>query len=75
MRLFARWIKDALDMTVQGSHDADGREHRGAAKRRNQDQHFLCRLPLRRRVLRLRKLGDIGARLVLPVYQKLPTSS
>jgi hypothetical protein len=31
MRLFARWIEDALNMTVQRSQDADPRKHRWAA--------------------------------------------
>jgi hypothetical protein len=40
MRLFARWIEDALNVTVQRSHDADACEHRRAATRRDQDQGF-----------------------------------
>ena len=59
--LFAIRIKDALNVTVQRSHDADSREHRWAAKRRYQDQGLHCRLPFCRRVLCLRNLCDVGA--------------
>jgi hypothetical protein len=38
MMVLARWIKHPLDVTVQGSHDADPRKHRRPAFRRNQDQ-------------------------------------
>jgi hypothetical protein len=31
MMVFARRIEYPLDVTVQGSHDTDAREHRGAA--------------------------------------------
>ncbi len=62
MRLFAQWIEDAFNVTVQRLHDADACKHRRAAVRRDQDQGFHCRLPFRRRVLGLRKLDDIGAR-------------
>jgi hypothetical protein len=42
-------------------HDANARKHRRAAKRRDQDQGFHCRLPLLGFVLGLRKLRDVGA--------------
>jgi hypothetical protein len=58
--IFPRWVEDALNVAVQRLHDADTCEHRGAAVRRDQDQGFHCRLPVSRRVLRLRKLGDVG---------------
>jgi len=61
MMLFAIRIEDALNVTVQGPHDADAREHRRAAKRRDQDQRLHCRLPLWRHVLGFRKLGDVAA--------------
>ena len=64
MWLFARWIEDALNMAVQRSHDADARERRRAAARRHEDQSLHCRLPLRRRVLGFRKLGDVVARIL-----------
>jgi hypothetical protein len=38
MMVLARWIKHPLDVTVQGSHDADPRKHRRPAFRRDQDQ-------------------------------------
>jgi hypothetical protein len=60
-RFLARCIEHGINVTVQRLHDADAREHRWAAVRRDQDQGFHRRLPLRRRVLRLRKLGDVGA--------------
>jgi hypothetical protein len=50
-------------MAVQRLHDADAREHRWTATRCDQDQSLHCRLPLRGRVLGLRKLGDVGASL------------
>jgi hypothetical protein len=61
MRVFAIRIEDALGVAVQRSHDADAREHRRAAERRDQDQRFHCRLPFCRRVFGLRKLGNVGA--------------
>jgi hypothetical protein len=68
MRLFAGRIEHSLNVTVQRLHDADARKHRRAAVRRDQDQGRHCRLPLRRRVLGLRKLGDIGARVLEGEY-------
>ena len=41
---------------VQRPHDTDAREHRRAARYRDQDQGFHRSLPLRGRVLGLRKL-------------------
>src|SRR5258706_15196877 len=46
---------------LQGSHDADAREHRGAARRRDQDQRLHCCLPLRSLMLGLRQLGYVFA--------------
>jgi hypothetical protein len=46
MMLFVIGIKHPLNVAVQGPHDADAREHRRAARRRDQDQRFHCRLPL-----------------------------
>ena len=45
---------------VQRSHDANAREHRRAAVRRHQDQDLHRRLPLRRHMLGLRELRNIG---------------
>jgi hypothetical protein len=42
-------------VAVQGSHDADARKHRRAARRRHQDQAFHGGLPLRGLMLGLRK--------------------
>jgi hypothetical protein len=50
-RVFARRIKHPLDATVQGSHDADPRQHRRAAALGDQDQRLHRRLPFRRFVL------------------------
>jgi hypothetical protein len=38
MRFFARWVEDALNVTVQRLHDADACKHRWAAVRRDQDR-------------------------------------
>jgi hypothetical protein len=40
--LFAVGVEHALDVTVQGPHDADASEHGGAARRRDQDQGLLA---------------------------------
>jgi hypothetical protein len=56
MVVFAIGVEDALDAAVQGLHDTDAREHRRAARYRDQDQGFHRSLPLRGRVLGLRKL-------------------
>src|ERR1700731_3453179 len=61
MMLFAIGIKHPLDVAVQRLHDADAREHRRAAQRRDKRQGFHGSLPLWRFVLGLGKLGDIGA--------------
>jgi hypothetical protein len=37
----ARAIEHPLNVTVQSPHDADAREHRWPAERRDQDQDFL----------------------------------
>src|SRR5258708_10085064 len=55
----ARRIKHPLDVTVQGSHDPDPREHRRAAASHHQ-QRFNCRLPLLGLVLGFRELCDVG---------------
>jgi hypothetical protein len=51
------WIKHALNVAVQRSHDAYAREHRRAARRRDQDQRFHCSLPFLGPRLGLRKLS------------------
>ena len=61
MRVFARWVKRPLKVSVQCTHDADAREHCRAAGRRDQDQRFHRRLPLWRLMLGLRKLCDVIA--------------
>jgi hypothetical protein len=48
-------------VSIQRLHDADPREHRRAARRRDQDQRLHCRLPLRGLMLGLRKLRDVAA--------------
>jgi hypothetical protein len=60
VRVFPVGVEHALGVAVQGSHDADAREHRRAAARRNEDQRRHCRLPLWSHVLCLRKLRDVG---------------
>jgi hypothetical protein len=60
MMVLVRWIKHPLDVTVQGSHDADPRKHRRPAFRCEQDQRFHRRLPFRRLVLGFRQPGDVG---------------
>ena len=54
MMLFARRVKYAFDVAVQGPQDADAREHCGSARRRHQDQRLHRCLPLRGLVLGLR---------------------
>jgi hypothetical protein len=58
---FSRRVEHALDVTVQRLHDANLRKHRRAAGRSHQYQGFHRRLPFRRLVLGLRKLGDVVA--------------
>jgi hypothetical protein len=58
MGVFAIGIKLANDVQVQCPHDANAREHRRPAVRRDQDQGLHRRLPLRGGVLGLRQLGD-----------------
>jgi hypothetical protein len=61
MRVLSRRIKHPLDVTVQGSRDADAREHRRAAVAfGDEDQSFHCVLPFCGFVLGFRELGDIG---------------
>ena len=48
-------------VAVQRLHDADPRQHRRAAFRRDQDQGLHRRLPLRHLVLGLGKLRDVFA--------------
>jgi len=43
----AAWIENPFDVAIQGRHDADPREHRRAAQRRDQHQRFDCGLPFR----------------------------
>jgi hypothetical protein len=40
MVVFPIWIEHALNVAVQCSHDADVREYRWPAQRRDQDQGF-----------------------------------
>jgi len=46
-------------VAVQCLHDADPREHRRAARLRDQEQRLHGRLPFRRLVLGLTKFGDV----------------
>jgi hypothetical protein len=50
-----------FDVAVQCPHDANPREHRRPAKRRDQDQGFHCRLPLRSLVFNLGQFRDVFA--------------
>jgi hypothetical protein len=61
MRVFAIGIKLADNLSVQGSRDADAREHRRPIKFYNQQQRFHRCLPFRSGVLGSRKLRDIVA--------------
>jgi hypothetical protein len=61
MMVFPIRLKLANVAPVQCPRDTDASKHRRAARRRNQDQGFHRRLPLRRRVRGLRKLGDVLA--------------
>jgi hypothetical protein len=54
-------IKHPLNVAVQGSHNADTRKHRRPSRRRDQDQRFHGRLPLRGLVLGLRQLRYVPA--------------
>jgi len=47
MVVFAIGIENPFDVAIQGRHDADPREHRRAAQRRDQHQRFDCGLPFR----------------------------
>jgi hypothetical protein len=60
MMLFARRFEHAFDVSVQRLHHPNPRKHRRPAGRRDQDQGLHRRLPFRRFVLGLRKLGDLG---------------
>jgi hypothetical protein len=60
---FACCIKHPLDVTIQGQHDADTREHRRTAVRRHQDQRLNRRLPFRQRRLLLRKARYVDRRV------------
>jgi hypothetical protein len=59
--VFAIRVKLANVAAVQRPHDPNAREHRRSARRRDHDQGFHCRLPLRSLVLGLRKLRDVIA--------------
>src|ERR1700730_10100152 len=60
MRVFAIGIEHALAVSVQGPHDADPREHRRAADRRDQEQRFDRCLPFLDLLFGLRKLLDMS---------------
>jgi hypothetical protein len=72
MRLFAIRIGLVLDVAVQRPHDADPREHGGAAQRRDQDQRFHRSLPFPRLMLGHRKLRDVVAGVL--ERDELPTA-
>ena len=57
MMVFTVRIENAFNTAVQRPHDTDARKHRRAARCRDQDQSFHRGLPLRGRVLGLRKLS------------------
>jgi hypothetical protein len=59
MMVFPIWIEHALNVAVQGSHDAEACEHRRASRRRDQDQGLHRGLPFLGLVLGLWKLGYV----------------
>ena len=62
MMVFPIRIKHVFNVAVQRPHDADAREHRRSARRRDQDQRLHGGLPLcGGLVLGLRQLGDVVA--------------
>jgi hypothetical protein len=60
MMILARRIKHPLDVTVQGSHDADAREHRRAVLVDDQKQGLDRSLPFLDLLFGLRQLLDIS---------------
>ncbi len=61
MMVFPIRIKHVFNVAVQRPHDADAREHRRSARRRDQDQGLHCCLPFPGLVFDLRKLRDVVA--------------
>jgi hypothetical protein len=61
MRIFARWIKPALDVTVQCPQDADARHHGRPAMFCNQQQRLHRGLPWLGVVFDLGEFGDVLA--------------
>jgi hypothetical protein len=61
MRVFAIGIKVAGDVPFQCPHDADPREHRRPAVRRDQHQDVHCCLPFRGFMLGWRQSRDVVA--------------
>jgi hypothetical protein len=59
MCLFPRRIEHAFNMPIQGSHNADSREHRWPIPFGNQDQRFHRGLPFWRFMFGLGQLGDV----------------
>jgi hypothetical protein len=59
MRFLARWIEDALNVTVQRQHHAYAREHRRAAALGNQQQRLHRGQPFFSIVFGLRQFGDV----------------
>ena len=59
MRVFTRWIKLPLDVSVQRSQDADARHHGGPVELDDQEQGFDRGLPLLEQLFGLGKLLDI----------------
>jgi hypothetical protein len=62
MMFLARWIEHPLDVTVQGSHHADAREHRRPIVFGNQHERY-CSLPFLGILLCFRQLGDVERRV------------
>jgi hypothetical protein len=60
MMILARRIKHPLDVTVQGPHDADAREHRRAVLVDDQKQGLDRSLPFLDLLFGLRQLLDIS---------------
>jgi hypothetical protein len=61
MRVFTRWIKLPLDVSVQRSQHADARHHRRAVEFNDEKQGFNRGLPFLEQLLSLRQAGDVIA--------------
>ena len=64
MVIFALGIKDPFDVTVQRLHHADASEHRWPVLIDDDQQCFNSSLPFIALLVSLRKLGDVGPRVL-----------